>query len=429
MSKRLLSLCSLVIVFAVVVGSFAPTARAQDDLSGSLEIFSWWAGNEGPALEALLALYNEQHPGVEVINATVAGGSGVNARAVLKTRMEGGEPPDSFQVHAGQELIGTWVAAERMEDLTFLFEEQGWFDVFPEGLIDLLSTEEGIWSVPVNIHRSNVLWYNPAKLEEWGVEVPATWDDFLASCPTLQDAGVTPLVVGEAWTVNHLWESVALGVLGAEGWNGIWTGETDLAGEEFLAVWDTFGKVLECSNFGEDNAGLPWEQAIDRVVDGAAAFNVMGDWAAGYMTTTRELVPGEGFGYAPAPGTDGVFMMLSDSFGLPVGAPNRDAAVAWLTLLGSKEGQDTFNPLKGSIPARTDGDVTNTELYNTYLQSAAADWAVDTIVGSLVHGAAANENFAGNFGSVVDLYTTSGAPEAASAEFIALCESSGACGG
>jgi glucose/mannose transport system substrate-binding protein len=49
-------------------------------------------------------------------------------------------------------------------------------------------------------------------------------------------------------------------------------------------------------------------------------------------------------------------MMLSDSFGLPLGAPNRDAAVAWLTVCGSKEGQDAFNPLKGSIPARTDGD-------------------------------------------------------------------------
>ncbi|KAB2864198.1 MAG: carbohydrate ABC transporter substrate-binding protein, partial [Anaerolineae bacterium] len=350
MSKRLLSLCSLVIVFAVVVGSFAPTARAQDDLSGSLEIFSWWAGSEGPALEALIALYNEQHPGVEVINATVAGGSGVNARAVLKTRMEGGEPPDSFQVHAGQELIGTWVAADRMEDLTFLFEEQGWFEVFPEGLIDLLSTDEGIWSVPVNIHRSNVLWYVPANLEAWGVEVPATWDDFLAVCPTLQEAGVTPLGVGAPWTVYHLWENIAVGVLGPEGWNGIWTGETDLMGEDFLKVWDTFGKVLACSNFGVDNEGLEWDKVIDRVVDGTVAFNIMGDWAAGYLTTTRELVPGEGFGYAPAPGTDGVFVMLSDSFGLPVGAPNRDAAVAWLALLGSKEGQDAFNPLKGSIP-------------------------------------------------------------------------------
>ncbi len=56
--------------------------------------------------------------------------------------MLGGEPPDSFQVHAGQELIGTWVKSDRMEDLTFLFNEEGWMDVFPKGLIKLIGTEK-----------------------------------------------------------------------------------------------------------------------------------------------------------------------------------------------------------------------------------------------------------------------------------------------
>jgi glucose/mannose transport system substrate-binding protein len=188
------------------------------------------------------------------------------------------------------------------------------------------------------------------------VEVPATWADFLAICPTLKEAGVTPLALGENWTVNHLWESVALSMLGADGWNGLWDGSVSFTSPEAVAVWDTFGQVLDCTN--EDAASLSWQQATDMVVNGTAAFNVMGDWAAGYMVTTLGLVPGEGFGWAPAPGTEGTFMMLSDSFGLPVGAPNRDAALAWLTLLGSAEGQDIFNPLKGSIPANLGGDVT-----------------------------------------------------------------------
>ncbi|MGD8598953.1 MAG: hypothetical protein PVJ26_18185, partial [Anaerolineae bacterium] len=117
----------------------APAPTSAPPSGGELEIYSWWAGDEGPALEALIELYNEMYPEVEVINATVAGGSGTEAKAVLKTRMLGGDPPDSFQVHAGQELIGTWVVADAMEDLTSLFEEEGWMDKFPPGLIDLLS--------------------------------------------------------------------------------------------------------------------------------------------------------------------------------------------------------------------------------------------------------------------------------------------------
>jgi glucose/mannose transport system substrate-binding protein len=376
---------------------------------GELEIFSWWAGDEGPALEALIERYEELHPDVEVINATVTGGSGVNARAVLKTRMLGGDPPDSFQVHAGQELIGTWVAADRMEDLTELFDEEGFSDAFPADVIQLISTEDGIWSVPVNIHRSNVLWFVPANLEQWGVSVPTDWSAFVnETCPALQDQGVTPLVVGENWTVQHLWESVALAELGVDDYRALWDGNLAFTDPKVVAVWETFGEVLDCTN--DDASGLSWQQATDRVVQGEAAFNVMGDWAAGYMVTTLELTPGEGFSWAASPGTNGVFMLLSDSFGLPIGSPNRDAALDWLRLVGSKDGQDTFNPLKGSISPRLDSDLT---LYNDYLQSAAEDYANDVHVGSLVHGAVAKEAFMSEFATVMEIYLGSRSADAA----------------
>ena len=159
-------LCIVLVACVALIGAVSVGAQQK------LEIFSWWAGDEGPALQALIDQYNAQYPNVEVVNATVTGGSGVNARAVLKTRMLGGDPPDSFQVHAGQELIGTWVVANRMEDLTSFYKAEGWTTKFPAGLIKLLSAKGGIWSVPVNIHRSNVMWYVPANLKEWGVTPP-----------------------------------------------------------------------------------------------------------------------------------------------------------------------------------------------------------------------------------------------------------------
>ncbi len=388
---------------------------------GEIEIFSWWAGDEGPALEALIELYGETYPGVDVVNATVTGGSGVNARAVLKTRMLGGDPPDSFQVHAGQELIGTWVAANRMEDLTDLFEEEGFMEIFPAGLIEQISTEEGIWSVPVNIHRSNVLWFVPGNLEEWGVDIPADWGEFVDStCPAIQAQGVTPLALGENWTHNHLWESVALAELGVEAYNGLWDGSVLFSDAEAVAVWERFGQILDCTD--DDAAGLSWQQATDRVVAGDAAFNVMGDWAAGYMVTTLELEPGEGFGWAASPGTDGVFMWLSDSFGLPIGAPNRDAALDWLRLVGSQPGQDAFNTLKGSISPRLDSDLS---LYNAYLQSAAEDWSTNEVVGSLTHGTVAKETFMSEFATVMEIYLSTGSAEAAANAAQAIANQTG----
>ncbi|MFV0420908.1 ABC transporter substrate-binding protein [Oleidesulfovibrio sp.] len=392
-----------VVAAAVCLMVTAPLmAQAKDNLSGTLEIFSWWAGDEGPALEALIKQFNEQYPDVTVENAAVTGGSGINARAVLKTRMLGGNPPNSFQVHAGQELIGTWVKSDRMEDLTWLFEEQGWMDAFPSDLINLIGTDKGIWSVPVNVHRSNVIWFVPANLEKWGVTVPADWNEFLAIAPKLQAKGIVPLALATNWTVNHLWESVALASMGPDKWDALWRGELAWTSPEVIQAWELFGKVLQYTN--ADASSLSWQQATDMVVDGRAAFNVMGDWAAGYMNTTLKLAPGTGFGWAASPGTDGIFMFLADSFGLPVGVENRDTSVAWLKLVGSREGSDIFNPLKGSISPRLDTDLS---LYNAYSKSAAGDWGKNRIVGSLAHGVTANEGFMSDFASVMEMYLKS----------------------
>ncbi|MCF7953000.1 MAG: extracellular solute-binding protein [Spirochaetales bacterium] len=376
--------------------------------TGTLEIFSWWAGDEAPALNALIKVFEKNYPEVEVKNATVTGGSGVNAKAVLKTRMLGGDPPESFQVHAGQELIGTWVAANRMLDLTPLFEEQGWMDVFPEDLINLIGTENGIWSVPVNIHRSNVMWYVPENLDKWGVEVPETLDEFLEAAKKLEAKGVTPLSLATTWTVNHLWESTALGVLGADDYEALWNGDLSWDDPKVVEVWSVFDEVLSYTN--NDAASLSWQQATDLVVQGDAAFNVMGDWAAGYMMTTLGLEADEEFGWTASPGTNGNFMFLADSFGYPKGSKNPAATLAWLKTCGSKEGSDAFNPLKGSISARTDSDLSK---YNTYAQSAAKDFQSDRIVGSLAHGVVANEGFMNDFSTVMEMFLNSRNPQQA----------------
>ncbi len=401
--KRWLRVTALCTVLVLALAGFAGAA-----VEGELEIFSWWAGDEGPALEALIELYEETYPGVKVINATVTGGAGIHAKAVLKTRMLGGDPPDSFQVHAGQELIGTWVVAERMQDLTWLFEEEGWYDVFPDDLFDLLSTDEGIWSVPVNIHRSNVLYFIPANLEKWGVEAPDTWDEFLEIAPILEEQGVIPMSVGENWTATHLWESVALDVLGPDKYGDLWDGKLAWTSPEVIEVWELFGKILAYTN--PDAPSLSWQQATDMLVEGQAAFNIMGDWASGYLSTTLKVEPVTGYGWKASPGTEGIFMALSDSFGLPVGCRNEENTIAWLKTIASRQGQDTFNPLKGSISARIDSDLSK---YDVYLQSAANDWQTDRIVGSLAHGVVANERFMNDFATVMDIFLASKDAQAA----------------
>ncbi len=426
------SVTAVLVVAAIVLAACGPTEAPTEVVApptapptgGDLEIFSWWtAGGEAEGLNAMFGIYSAKYPDVNIINATVAGGAGMNAKAVLATRMQADDPPDSFQVHAGHELIDSWVVAGKMEPVTFIFEDNGWLDSYPPGVIDVLSKDGEIWSVPVNIHRSNVLWYNKAVFADNGLEAPTTFDEFFAAADTLQAAGVTPLALGDngIWTATHLFESVLLGTMGPDSYRGLWDGTTDWNGAEVQSALETFARMMAYVN--EDHAALSWDQAAQLVVDGDAAMTIMGDWAEGYFKSVG-LTPDVEFGYVPSPGTAGTFIMLSDSFGLPKGAPNRDNAVAWLTVCGSKEGQDAFNPLKGSIPARTDGD---RSLYDVYLQSAMDDFGSNEISPSLAHGAAASEGWVTAFNDVMTLFVSDLDVAAAQTGMATACADAGVC--
>jgi glucose/mannose transport system substrate-binding protein len=384
----------------------AGEAAETGEAAGEFEFFSWWTGGgDSEGKEALLDLFAEQNPGIEIIDSAVAGGAGTNAQAVLADRLLADDPPDSYQRHAGAELLADIEAGE-VEDVSFLWEEEGWLDVFPETLVDMITVDGAIYSVPVNIHRSNLMWYNPAVLEEAGIAAPpASWEEFLTQAETLEGAGKTALTIGPAWTQEHLLENVLLGELGPDAYAGLWDASTDWESAEVIAALDMYTEVLTHTNIG--SAAADWQPALDPVIEGDAAYNVMGDWAVAYFETEKGLAFEDDYSVALSPGTDGVFNFLSDSFTLPVDAPHRDVAVEWLRLAGSQEGQDTFNPIKGSIPARTDPDES---LYTGYLAQPLADWTAEgtTIVGSLAHGAVADNAWKAEIDSALGEFVETG---------------------
>jgi glucose/mannose transport system substrate-binding protein len=292
-----------------------------------------------------------------------------------------------------------YITAGQLEDLSFLYDEQGWVSVMPDTLLPLITVDGAIYSVPVNIHRSNVMWANPSVLADNNIEMPATWDDFFVAAEILDAAGIIPLALGEQWTQLHLFETVLLGELGTSAYNGLWDGSTDWAGADVTAAVETFARVLEYTN--SDAASLAWQDASQLVINGDAAFNIMGDWAEGFFRVDNSLVEQEGYTWAASPGTEGTFQFLSDSFTLPKDAANRDQAIAWLTVAGSAVGQDAFNVQKGSIPARSDAD---RAIYPPYLQSAMDDWASNEVAGSLTHGVTASNAWKADIDTALGLF-------------------------
>jgi glucose/mannose transport system substrate-binding protein len=158
--------------------------------SGEVEVFTWWAeGSEKAGLDALVAVFNEQHPGIKFVNGAVAGGAGSDAKNVLASRLQTNDPPGTFQAHAGAEVTD-YINNGQIEDLTQMYADNGWNDYFPQTLLDRLTMDGKIYSVPSNIHRANVVWANPAVLKDAGVDPNATYatlDDWLDPGPPVRD--------------------------------------------------------------------------------------------------------------------------------------------------------------------------------------------------------------------------------------------------
>jgi glucose/mannose transport system substrate-binding protein len=372
-------------VVALALPAAGYSGKSSAAQAGEIEVFSWWTGGgEAAGLTKVIGIWNRENPNIKFVNATVAGGAGTNAKAVLAQRLSANDPPDSFQGHAGAELQD-YIKAGDLEPIDFLYRQAGFRKVMPSQLISQITYRGRLYSVPVNIHRANVLWFNPKVLRDAGINgAPKTWGQFIAALKKADEAGVIPLVVGEQWTNKHLFETVLLATVGPARYAALWKGNGSWTSAGVRTAVRRYQELLTYTN--RDAASLTWQDASKLVVDGKAAFNIMGDWANGYFTELKKKALVD-YGWAPVPGTAGVYQWLSDSFTLPRGAPNRAAAIKWLTLLGSKRAQDAFNPVKGSIPARQDASA---RLYNLYLKSALRDWKRDRLAGSLTHGVVAS---------------------------------------
>ena len=353
-----------------------------------LELYSWWnAGGDSVALEALVGLYKKANPGTEVVSQTIGGTGGIAARAVLQTRLNAGNPPDTWQSHPGWELFGQYVDRGYCEPIDSVYDSEGWNHVFPADLIPLLSERGRKYEVLVGIHRGNVLWYDKKVLDKLQIHVGAnlSFDALIAACDKLEAAGISGIAVGDLEITNsaQVFENTLLGVIGPDGWTDLFDGKLQWDSPQVKLAMQMFGEILDRQN--PDHASLDLYGALRELISGKAGFTCAGDWTYGAFLRSNQK-PNVDFGWVCYPGTDNSFVVIADGFTLAKGAPDRDEALRWLKIVGSKEAQEQFNQIKGSIPARTDVDRAKFDLYHQWSMDS---FLKDRLIPSCVHGEAA----------------------------------------
>ena len=413
------------IVGGVMYAVMAPTAPED-----TIEIYHWWtSGGEAAAIEALIGEYEALYPDTVVQSLSIAGGAGFEMRVKIKTLMLAGQPPDTFQIHAGYEWKVFYEAA-LLDNIDHIWT-QTLKDVIPDVIEDINKGPDGhYYSVPVNIHRSNVVWFNYEILTDTGIN-PATlttWPAFWAACDAIianPNYTITePVAMGEQWTAAHAFEQIlaSVGVDVYEDWiNGDIDSGTATHYPELVTALEIYDNLTNYMN--SDWSVLGWDSAIARILAAtpSAAFAIMGDWANGEFLQAEWDYNVE-YGTIAVPGTGNMYGLVVDCFEKPKNIDHPTQVDRWLGVVASKDGQDAFNPLKGSIAARTDA---NLALYGAYQQAAIADFnAIDAsatsyMFPSVVHGSGAPEEFNDGLQPLIGAFTAGSATISATATAIA----------
>lgn len=342
----------------------------------AFEIIHWWtAGGEREALDALLdGFLAEYGYAKEIIDDNPApGGAGSAVDAVIQSRIIDEDPPSTFQIWPGESLR-PYTDAAVLADIGDLWTDD-MRDAYLDGVMDLASPEGNLVSVPINIHRMNNLFYNVEVIDEVGIDPEAIADpvELLDAFEAADTAGSTGLAkTSQAWSMLQMWESLYIGLHGVDGYESFL--DRDLGGLED-DIRETLELVVDYREFfSEDASSIAWDEANAQVIDGSAAFIHQGDWAAGQYGAA-DLEYQDEWDFIPVPGTEGVYQVVMDSFVLPEPNPSPQLTEEFLSYCGTIDAQERFNPIKGSIPPRTD---VPTDDFGPFLQDQMDDFAAST---------------------------------------------------
>lgn len=331
--------------------TFSVGAYATD-----LEVTHWWtSGGEAAAVAEFAKAFNAT--GHNWVDGAIAG-SGGTARPIIISRILGGDPMGATQLNHGRQAEEL-IEAGLMLDLTDVAEAEGWRDVVhPVSLLDSCTVDGRVYCVPVNIHSWQWIWLSHKAFADAGVDVPSNWDEFVAAAPALEEAGKTPLAMGQqSWQTSGAFGVINVAIGGLDLWTKINVNKDAeaAAGPEMAKVFEAFGAARELS---KGSNVQDWNQATNMVITGQAGGQIMGDWAQGEFQVAGQ-VAGQDYTCLPGLGVNEIISTGGDAFYFPKNDdPEITAAQKELaSLMLSKEVQVAFNLKKGSLPVRGDIDM------------------------------------------------------------------------
>lgn len=253
------------------------TAMADEGEKTTVTIMTRCAGEDGLAkvYEAQIAAFMEENPDIIVENLSIYEEDAYNTK--LKSLIATGETPDIFY-YPGIAGLSEWAQNGVIMNVEPLFEEdEEWSSRFVDGALETYRLDSygvpGIYAIPNELNVDGVF-YNKKLFEQAGItELPETMDDLYDAVAKLNEAGITPWVVGEksTWQMGHIFTNLITKSIGVEGQIALGVGDKKWTDEDVVATLDEINKMIEAGTFEDGFAGIDYNTAFNSFLNGEAA--------------------------------------------------------------------------------------------------------------------------------------------------------------
>lgn len=161
-----------------------PQAKEKPAEPVTLDFATNASGGTLEAYKKIAADFTAQNPNIKV----EVNGISKDYEALMNARMASGDLPDLWTTHG-------WSVRKYAEYLRPL-NDQPWAASLEEAIKPIVTDKQGqLYVLPFDIDLSGMI-YNEAALAQLKLDVPKTWEQFLAACEAIKQAGLTPVHIG-----------------------------------------------------------------------------------------------------------------------------------------------------------------------------------------------------------------------------------------